>query len=142
MKGIDVSKEYIGLEEVRDGQEITHLLNTMSHDGDITVVPSKTSWCAAWINFCERSVGNPGTGKLNAQSFNTYGEEIDQDDAEEGDIVVFHFPFDSDWQGHVTYFSKWDDDTNQVECLGGNQGNAIKYNAYSQDYIKHIRRYK
>jgi len=142
MIGIDIAKQYIGLEEVKDGQEITYLLSTMAHNKDIVVVPSVTSWCAAWINFCERSVGNPGTGLLNAQSFNNYGTEINPDDSQEGDIIVFHFPSDSEWQGHVTYLHKWDDENNMVECLGGNQQNSVKYSAYNQDHIRHIRRFK
>lgn len=140
-KGIDILKPLVGLQEVRDNEKIKELLASKAINGDIAIDPAKISWCAATINYAERSVGNPGTGELNAQSFNTYGKEVGWDEAEEGDIVVFHFSFDADWQGHVTYFVKWDDENNSVECLGGNQSDSIKYSAYSQDSIKHIRRY-
>lgn len=139
--GIDVAKKYVGLQEVRDNAKIQELLKSQSHHGDIDIDPAKVSWCAAWINFCERSVGNPGTGLLNAQSFKTYGKEVKEDDAVEGDIVVFHFPSDADWQGHVTYFKDWNDAHNQVTCLGGNQSNMVKYSTYIQDYVIAIRRY-
>lgn len=142
MLGIDVAKKYIGLQEVRDNGKLRELLKLQAIDGDISIDPAQTSWCAAWVNFCERSVGNPGTGKLNAQSFLTYGEQIEEEDAIEGDIVVFHFPFDNAWQGHVTYFESWSDNTNQVLCLGGNQSNMVKYSNYVQDYVKEIRRFK
>jgi uncharacterized protein (TIGR02594 family) len=140
MLGVDVAKKYIGLQEVRDNKQLKSLLHSMSINGDIAIDPAKTSWCAAWINFCQRSVGLKGTGMLNAQSFNTFGIEIKEEDAQEGDILVFHFPSDSEWQGHVTYFIEWDDDNNKVKCLGGNQSNSVCYASYSQDYIKHIRR--
>lgn len=141
MDGIDIAKEKIGSHEVREKENLRHFFKTYARSGDIDIDPSKTSWCAAFINACERAVGYPGTGKLNAQSFNTYGKEVNQDDAQEGDIVVFHFASDEDWQGHVTYFVEWDDDTNTVKCLGGNQDNQVKYSNYSQDAIRHIRRY-
>lgn len=142
MLGIEIAKKYIGLDENQDTQEIMNLLESKAVNGDITINPAKTSWCAAWINFCERSVGNPGTGALNAQSFNTYGKEINQDDAVEGDILVMHFAEDAGWQGHVTYFVSWDDNANTVKCLGGNQSNEVRYSDYSQDAIKHARRYE
>lgn len=139
MRGIDFAKQYIGLEEVKDNQKLRELLASEAHDGDIAIDPAKTSWCAAFVNCMERMAGKPGTGKLNAQSFNTYGKEIDIDDAEQGDIVVFHFSGDADWQGHVTYFNMFIGE-NQVQCLGGNQSNKVCYSTYSCNAIRHIRR--
>lgn len=141
MQGIDIARKYLGLQEVRDKTAIIGFLASQARNKDIVIDPSVTSWCAAFMNACERASGNPGTGLLNAQSFNTYGSEITPDDAQEGDILVFHFPFDSAWQGHVTYFVSWDDADNLVKCLGGNQSNSVCYSNYVQDYIKHIRRY-
>lgn len=140
MKGIDVARKYLGLQEVRDNKELKALLKSMAVKGDIAIDPAKVSWCSAWVNFCERSVGHKGTGALNAQSWNTWGIKVEEDDAQEGDVVVFHFPSDEDWQGHVTYFVSWDDNDNTVKCLGGNQNNTVKESDYIQDYITHIRR--
>lgn len=143
MKGIDVARQYVGLNESADKEKLMELFKAQAHDKDILIDPSKTSWCAAFMNATQRAAGGTGNGKLNAQSFLTYGEEVENfDDAEEGDIVIFHFPTDQDWQGHVTYFVKWNDDANVIMCLGGNQRNAVNIAAYSQDFIKKIRRGK
>lgn len=142
MQGIDVARKYLGLQEIKDKKALMAFLKSQSIRGDIAIDPSITSWCAAFVNACERSVGKPGTGKLNAQSFRTYGDKVEIDDAEEGDIMVFHFPSDASWQGHVTYFVKYDDKNNLVDCLGGNQHNMVCYSNYIQDYITDIRRHK
>lgn len=138
---VEFMRTMIGLNEVDNREELMGILRKYAINGDIAIDPSKTSWCAASVNACEREGGNKGTGKLNAQSFLTYGEDVENwDDAKEGDIVVFHFPSDLDWQGHVTYFIEWDDNNNAVKCLGGNQRNGVNIASYSQDYIKAIRR--
>lgn len=140
MRGIDVCRSHLGLDENIDRKEIMILLSTQAHNNDINIDPSKTSWCAAWMNFCERSAGNLGSGKLNAQSYNVYGHEISPSDIKEGDILIFHFPSDNDWQGHVTYFSKYID-PDLIQCIGGNQNNKICLMNYHKQYLKHIRRY-
>jgi uncharacterized protein (TIGR02594 family) len=141
MTPIEVAKTKLGLSEDTDTAAIMAFLKEWAHNGDIAIDPSKESWCAAFMNATQRAGGKPGNGHLNAQSFLTYGTDIDDwDDAVEGDIVVFHFPSDQAWQGHVTYFMKWNDDANGVDCLGGNQSNHVKISTFSQDYVKAIRR--
>lgn len=140
MTGLDIMKQYLGLQEVRDKQKIMAFLKKEAVDNDISIDPAKTSWCAAIMNATQRAAGGKGTGKLNAQSFNLYVDEVrDLSEAREGDILVFHFPSDNDWQGHVTYLVEINQD-GTVKCLGGNQANSVSYANYSQKYIRHIRR--
>lgn len=141
MLGIEVMKQHLGQQEIRDRTVLKQFLASQAHNGDIAIDPARISWCAAMMNACERSVGNPGTGLLNARSFLTYGKPVDADHAQEGDIVVFHFPFDDASHGHVTYFVEWDDADNKIKCLGGNQSNMVKYSEYIQDYVVDIRRF-
>lgn len=141
MLGIDVAKKYVGLQQGLNNTQLRHLLASQAHNGDIAINPDTTSWCAAWMNFCERSAGNPGNGSLAALSFETYGNEVDPDHAQEGDILVFKFPFDAPGHGHVTYFVNWDDAANTVHCLGGNQSHMVKYSDYIQDYVVAVRRF-
>lgn len=140
MAGIDEMKKHLGLQEVRDRKALMLWFAANAKNKDIMVDPSVTSWCAASMNAAERAAGKPGNSHLNAQSFRTYGTKVELDDAQEGDIVVFHFPFDQPWQGHVTYFVSWDDVDNKVKCIGGNQSNMICYAEYIQDYVTDIRR--
>lgn len=141
-KGIDVLRKYVGLQEVDDRKEIMDLLASQSHHGDISIDPSVTAWCAATINFCERSVGNPGNGHLNARSFLTYGEPVELADAKTGDIIVFDFEHDG-IHGHVTYFVELVQKMSgtYISCLGGNQGNEIQESNYNVNNIVGIRRY-
>lgn len=137
----EIAQSLLGLREVEDKDKLMAFFKANSHDGDMIVDPSVTSWCADFMNCTQRAGGKEGTGKLNAQSFLTYGEEVkDWDEAKEGDIVVFHFPNDAAWQGHVTYFVTWNDDANGVDCLGGNQSSMVKISTFSQNYISSIRR--
>lgn len=135
MKGIEVAKTYLGMREVRDRV----LLQEFFSSQGISCNPKTTPWCAAFVNSCERSAGFKGNGRLNARSFLTYGVNIDEENAEEGDILIFDFEGDG-IHGHVTYFVEWDDDNNQVKCLGGNQTDQVCYAYYSQDKIVGIRR--
>lgn len=140
MKGIDIAKTHIGLQEVRDRKKITAFLVANAKNRDIVVDPSKTPWCAAYVNACERASGKPGNGMLNARSFLKYGKVVDGDQAKEGDIIIFARGSNG-WSGHVAYFVKWDDDANTVICLGGNQSDMVCYSHYSQDRILGIRRF-
>lgn len=141
MSGYDVAKKYLGLQEVRDNAAIRVFLKSEAHNGDIDIDPAKISWCAAFINACERAYGHPGTGMLNARSFLKYGVEVDRDDAKPGDIVVFDFDHDG-IHGHVAYFDSFDDDDNLIKVLGGNQHNMVCFASYIQDYVIAIRRFQ
>lgn len=140
MKSIEIAKKYIGLQEVRDNKQLSALLKSQAIRGDIAIDPAKVAWCAGFVNFCEREAGNKGNGNLMARSFESYGQEIDWDDAQEGDIITFHFPNQPKENGHVAFFVRWYDDNNTVTVLGGNQNNKVCYNNYNQDDITAIRR--
>ncbi len=139
MRGIDVAKKYLGYEEVKNKKELMSLFKSAAVHNDIVIDPSTTPWCAAWINFCERSAGKPGTGKLNARSFLDYGDKISIRDALEGDIVIFERGHNG-WSGHVTYFVKKIADGIQV--LGGNQKDSVCYSNYPLTGLLGIRRHK
>jgi uncharacterized protein (TIGR02594 family) len=138
MKGIEVAKQHIGEQE--DSSDLRSFLVSHARNGDIDIDPTNIAWCAAFMNACERSVGNPGNGRLNARSFLTYGHEVDQSDAEEGDICVFDFEHDGT-HGHVTYLLGLDEDAGSITCLGGNQSDQVKYSTYRLSSLVQIRRF-
>lgn len=137
--GIDVATGYIGCNETDDKKELMDFFKANAQNNDIVMDPTTVSWCAAFVNACEREVGNKGTGHLNAQSFRTYGNPVDLDTIRRGDIIVLHFPTTQDWQGHVTYYDSQDIHGN-LKCLGGNQSNNVQYSYYSPKRIQAIRR--
>lgn len=140
MTGFEIAKTMIGLQEIRDRSELMKFFKAHAKKNDIVVDPATTPWCAAFINATERAAGNPGTGKLNARSFLTYGNRTIER-AKPGDIVIFSRGSNS-WQGHVAYFVEWDNAHDTLIVLGGNQNDMVCYAHYSQDRVLTTRRYK
>ncbi len=146
MLGIDTAETLLGKKEVKDNQELKDFLK--KYGEDIAINPAKTAWCAAFINACERSVGNPGSGKINARSFEVYGDTVynkskkigSLKDAQRGDICVFERG-SSNWQGHVTYFHSLRDSLS-INVLGGNQGDSVSIAPYGLSKLLCIRRFK
>lgn len=129
------ARAMLGLQEVRDRKKLMEFFKANGVDCD----PKTTAWCAAFVNACERAAGYGGTGALNARSFLTYGKEVDGNDVEVGDIIIFERNNDG-YSGHVAYFVKWDDEHNTVVTLGGNQSDMVCEREYIQDKILGIRR--
>jgi uncharacterized protein (TIGR02594 family) len=114
---LKLAVRYVGLEEVEDKEELEDFIG---------FDPSKTAWCAGFVNALEKKLGNLGTGKLTARSFLKYGASVLI--PRPGDIVVFKRG-NSTWEGHVALFVRFNDDVS-VQVLGGNQNNKVCYKAY------------
>ena len=84
-KGYERALAYRGWHEIHRRKDLIRLFESQGIDCD----PARIPWCAAFVNVCEKMAGNPGTGKLNARSFLTYGTPVEEDDAQEGDIIIF-----------------------------------------------------
>lgn len=137
--GIDFLKQNLGLHEVKDNQKLKDLFKKYSHGNDLLIDPKDTPWCSAIMNVAERSVGNLGTGKLNARSWLTYGTKVASIKyAMRGDLLVFSRG-GSSWQGHITYYDGMDS-KDIIRCLGGNQSDSISYGYYPVDRLLDIRR--
>lgn len=121
--GLEIAKQHLGQDEPHDYKALMNFFKAESHNDDIYIDPRSIPWCSAFANACERAAGNKGTGFLNARSFLKYGTEVQLEDAREGDIVVFARGSDG-WSGHVAYFLSFDDDSDRITHLGGNQFNS------------------
>lgn len=96
----------------------------------------ETPWCSAFVNFCFREAGIPGTGKPNARSWFFWGTPTAA--PKPGDVVVFWRDHRDSWQGHVAF---WLGDTGStVVALGGNQGDRVSVSAYSKERVLGYRR--
>lgn len=138
--GIDICRKYIGLSEEKNNNQLMALLKSQAINNDISINPKDTSWCSAFLNFCERSIGKKGTGSLMARSWSKIGTDTLRSPVE-GDVVVFsdmaNDPPDPE-KGHVGYFLRFEG--NQVWSLGGNQGNKVCEKAFPRSKIIAIRR--
>jgi uncharacterized protein (TIGR02594 family) len=141
MKGIDVAYAMVGTTEFNKTR-LMNFFKERSIDNDILIDPTKLAWCAAFVNACEREAGNPGTGKLSARMFKTYGAEVNLEDIQHGDIVVFKrgkLP----WQGHVTYFVKFGNpEKTHLTCIGGNQNDMVCESSFNVKDLLFIRSYE
>lgn len=113
---------------------IDEYLSTVGLSGD------ETPWCAAFVNWCLRECGLPGTGAPNARSFLGWGEEVRLADIKPGDIVVYSRGSAS-WQGHVNIFVERAANGDLI-CVGGNQSNAVTKAAFKTDRLLGVRRVK
>lgn len=120
------ARRYHGRHESRDVITLTGLLGFN---------PTKTAWCAGFINAIEKSLGREGTGSLLARSYLNYGETVTK--PQEGDIVILKRGL-LPWQGHVGLYASEEGD--KILLLGGNQNNKVCYKYYPKKKVLGYRR--
>ena len=118
-----VASRFVGLHERSDKNKLQQIVN---------VDPSKTPWCAAFVNAVLGRSGIEGTGSNHARSFLRYG--VATNTPRKGDIVVLgrHVGF---YEGQVTRNGR-----TYVAVLGGNQGNSVRTSYYLASRVKAYRR--
>jgi uncharacterized protein (TIGR02594 family) len=84
----------------------------------------ETSWCSAFVNWCMRQAGKPGTNNAAARSWLSYGQALGN--PRPGCIVVLWRESPSSWKGHVGFFDGWDIG-NRIRLLAGNQGGGVDW---------------
>lgn len=85
-----------------------------------------TAWCSAMMNLWQHEAGNSITASAAARSWLKWGEKLAE--PEEGCVTILKRT-SSPTSGHVTFFVKQIGD--KIQCLGGNQGDAVKLSWYS-----------
>ena len=116
-KGVSEKKGAAANPRIVDYLQSTGLSATMA-------TSDETAWCSAFVNFCVEQAGFEGTNSASARSWLKWGVETDK--PVPGCICVFERGAPP--SGHVAFFvSESGDD---VEVLGGNQGNAVSIRKY------------
>lgn len=136
---IVTAQPYIGLKERQDRKEIRELVG---------VDPVRTEWCAAFVNAILEIDGIPNLNEqdtyppLMARSFLYWGERVETDDIQRGDIVIFPRGNEG-WKGHVGFYVETQiiDDKEYWVILGGNQRNEVRYDMYRPRRALGVRRY-
>lgn len=124
-----------GLKEIPGKKHNPEVVRLFAEAGHPRVQDDETAWCAAFVGAMLARGGYAGTGKLNARSYLDYG--IQPAKPQRGDIVVFPRG-NSDWQGHVAFVAKVDDQF--VHAFGGNQADAVNITRYSRAKVLGFRR--
>lgn len=98
-------------------------------------------WCGLTVALCATRAGykppyNPSNAYhsfLWAKAWEDFGEEVDDEDVQPGDVVIFSW-------GHVTLFVRKEGD--RFICLGGNQSDQVKESSFPASSAESIRRAK
>lgn len=127
------AQQYIGLDENKNRKELKKLVG---------VDPTRTEWCAAFVNAILDMQGIPGSESVSdyplmARSFLAWGQEV-KDNPQKGDVVIFPRG-DRGWQGHVGFFIR--DTGDAWVVLGGNQDNTVSYALFDPKKVISIRRH-
>lgn len=105
--------------------------------GGVDYDDSEISWCSYFANFCFAELGQRGSGKSNARSWETWGRPV-VGPPQRGNIVVLWRESISSWKGHVGFFVGYDGDNWLL--IGGNQDDAISIKAFDPARVLAVRR--
>lgn len=132
-----VAEGYLGVTEYPAAKHNPQILKFYTDSGNSWVQDDETPWCAAFVGSVLAQCGIQGTNKLNARSYLDWGQPVDTDKAQKGDVVVFWRGSKDGWQGHVAFYSHQDEE--HIYVLGGNQGNKVSLAPYKKDRLLGIR---
>lgn len=134
----NAAQEYLGLEEYPGARHNPEIVAFAAATGNEWVQDDETPWCASFVGAVLAQVGLQGTGRLNARSYVDWGNAVDLNDAQQGDVVVFWRESPSSWKGHVGFYAGVRGD--KVLVLGGNQGNKVSIAEYPVSRLLTVRR--
>ena len=136
----NVASDYAGMEEWPGAKHNPEVLAMFGDVGHSWVQDDETPWCAAFVGSVLASCGLPQTGKLNARSYLAWGQAVAFNDMRKGDVCVFWRKSRTGPYGHVAFFDHYDEETDMIHVLGGNQGNKVCIAAYPNDRLIEARR--
>lgn len=138
MTAYELARAEIGTKEVPGSAHNPKVVDYFAEVGHSWVQDDETAWCAAFVGAMLKRAGMPQTGKLNARSYLDWGQPVDPDQAQPGDIVVFWRGDKNGWQGHVGFFVRRY--RGQIIVLGGNQSNRVSEAGYAESRLLGVRR--
>ena len=137
----DLAKTFEGLKEIRGSKHESKILDFFAEVGHSWVKDDETAWCAAFVGAMLERAGLESTRKLNARSYLEWGEHVDPNDIQEGDIIVFWRKGKNSAYGHVAFFYGYNTNGDFI-VLGGNQSDSVNYQVYAKERFLAARRSK
>jgi uncharacterized protein (TIGR02594 family) len=138
---VNLASTQLGLNETDQNAALQEYLR----NGGVNIDPAVTAWCAAFVNATLAQRGIEGTGSNLARSFLNWGEAVEEENLQVGDLVVFSRGAPGSGFGHVGFFQGYDENGN-FRVLGGNQGGrahgggAVTISSYGRDRLLGFRR--
>lgn len=131
---LDVARAEIGVHEIAGRQHNKRILE-YHQATTLRATDDETPWCSAFANWCFQQVGITGTRSAQAISWGSWGVEVDEDDAREGDVVYFSWGGGKGHVGFVVGFTK-----TMVKVLGGNQDDMVCEKSFRKSSVAGYRR--
>lgn len=125
LRWYDIALQEIGQKEVQGGENprILEYHNATSLHAKEDEVP----WCSAFVNWCMKQADIEGTNLANARSWLDWGVRLTS--PKKGCVVVLKRGAPP--SGHVSFFDSFaSSDKTKLLCLGGNQGDRVKFSVY------------
>jgi uncharacterized protein (TIGR02594 family) len=108
--------------EIASWYHLTTLPKSMWHDA--------TAWCAVFVNAAFMLNNIASLRSARAFDYRSFGKAVTT--PQKGDVVVFSF-------SHVAFFLR-DLGNGRIECIGGNQSDAVTITSYDKDDVDCYRR--
>jgi len=135
---LKIASSQLGVKEIRGAEDNPQIVAYAKETNISGINNDEIPWCSTFMNWCAQEAGLPISGKPNARSWINIGESTENPIP--GDIVVFWRENINSWKGHVGIFLGFNQDTNKVFCLGGNQKNAVTIAEYDAKKVLSFRR--
>lgn len=133
LKAFGIAAGEMGVAELPGNAHNPRILQ-YHHETSLGAGTDETPWCAAFVNWVLKQMGELGTNSAAAKSFLNWGVPLAK--PEKGCIVVFS----RDGGGHVAFFER--EDGERIWCLGGNQSNKVCLAAYPKSRLLAFRGFK
>lgn len=136
MTHTEIALSQVGVKEIVGGVHNPEVLKYFHEIGHEWVKTDETAWCSAFVNWVLKKANKPISGQLNARSWLSIGERVDEPKV--GDLVILWRESPDSWKGHVGFFVR--EQGHYIYILGGNQNNSVSIKAYQKRQLLQYRR--
>jgi len=137
---LTIAEKEIGVKEIAGNEHNERILEYhRSTKGNVDVT-DELPWCASFVNWCVKESGLNGTDTKRVKDWMSWGKELKFEERKPGAIVVFKF---NNGGNHVAFLKDMEimnfTSGQRISCIGGNQGDQVKYSNYLINDIVSIR---
>lgn len=136
-KYLFIATNELGVKEVPGGEANPRIVEYDTHT-TLKATSDEVPWCSAFANFVVDTAGDEGTHSAAARSWLNWGTPVLI--PERGDIVILdRHDSNNPNAAHVTFFVA-DLGGGWIKCIGGNQGDCVKYSNFRVEKVLGYRR--
>jgi len=119
-----IARGEIGVAEIAGARHHRRILEYHA-ETSLRASDDETAWCSAFVSWCMKQAGKPGTRRANARSWLQWGTRLAEPRL--GCVVIFRRG-NNPAQGHVAFYLE--QRGAGILVLGGNQSNSVRVSTY------------